>query len=136
MKHESMPTQRHKEKRVEERASTQEREREREKGGEREREKEREREREREIEREREKGKECQHAGEREHFGSSIYMFSLPLGRPYANWASQECFVLPEVLTLILGPSFDLPFFYFRGLFPSLSFSHCHFGLLFPILTT
>ena len=42
MKHESMPTQRHKEKRVEERASTQEREREREKGGEREREKERE----------------------------------------------------------------------------------------------
>ena len=26
--------------------------------------------------------------------------------------------------------------FCFRGLFPSLSFSHPHFGLLFPILTT
>ena len=43
-------------------------------------------------------------------------------------------FVLPEVFTLVLGPSFDLPLFYFRGLFPSLSFSHRHFGLLFPIL--
>ena len=32
--------------------------------------------------------------------------------------------------------SLDLPLFYFRGLFSSLSFSHCHFGLLFPILTT
>ena len=45
-------------------------------------------------------------------------------------------FVLPEVLTLVLGPSFDLPFFYFHGLFPSLSFSHRHFGPLFSILTT
>ena len=45
-------------------------------------------------------------------------------------------FVLPEVLTPVLKPSFDLPFFYFCGLFPSLPFSHCHFGLLFPILTT
>ena len=32
--------------------------------------------------------------------------------------------------------SLDLPFFYFHGLFPSLSFSHSHFGLLFSILTT
>ena len=40
-------------------------------------------------------------------------------------------FVLPEVLTLVPGP-----LFYFQELFPSLSFSHCHFGLLFPILTT
>ena len=30
----------------------------------------------------------------------------------------------------------DLPLFYFSGLFPSLSFSHRHSGLLFPILTT
>ena len=29
-----------------------------------------------------------------------------------------------------------LYFFYFCRLSPSLSFSHCHFGLLFPILTT
>ena len=43
-------------------------------------------------------------------------------------------FVLPEVLTPVLGPSFDLPLFHFHGLFPSLSFSHRHFGLLFPIL--
>ena len=55
--------------------------------------------------------------------------FFLPLGLPYVNWASQECcFFLPEVL----GPSF----LYLRGLFPSLSFSHHHSGLLFPILTT
>ena len=39
-------------------------------------------------------------------------------------------FVLPEVLT----QSSDLSLFYFCGLFPSLSFSHHHFGLLFPIL--
>ena len=31
---------------------------------------------------------------------------------------------------------FILPLFYFPGLFPSLSFSHRHFGLLFPILST
>ena len=40
-------------------------------------------------------------------------------------------FVLPEVLTLVLGPSFVL----FLKAFP-LSFSHGHFGLLFPILPT
>ena len=32
--------------------------------------------------------------------------------------------------------SSDLLLFYFRGLFPSLSFSHRHFGLLFPMLPT
>ena len=32
--------------------------------------------------------------------------------------------------------SLDLPLFYFHGLYPSLSFSHHHSGLLFPILTT
>ena len=38
-------------------------------------------------ERESEKEKECTHAGERERecFGSSFYMFFLPLGLPYAN---------------------------------------------------
>ena len=53
--------------------------------------------------------------------------FSLPgpvlckLGQPGV------LFVLPEVLTLVLGPSFVL----FVRAFPFLSFSHRHFGLLF-----
>ena len=51
------------------------------------------------------------------------------LGQP------EVLFVLPEVLTPVLGPrSSDLFLFYFRRLFPSLSFSHRHFGLLFSIL--
>ena len=65
-----------------------------------------------------------------------LYVFLLPLGLPYANWAYLGVlFFLSEVFTPVLGPSFDLPLFYFHGLFPSLSFSHHHFGLLFPILT-
>ena len=40
--------------------------------------------------------------------------------------------VLPEVLTPVLRPSSAL----FSPAFPFLSFSHCHFRLLFPILTT
>ena len=62
-----------------------------------------------------------------------LYVFFLPLGLPYVNWASQECCLLYLKSSL---QSSDLPLFYFRGLFPSLSFSHCHSGLLFPILTT
>ena len=62
--------------------------------------------------------------------GPSFYMFFLlPLGLPYVNWASQEC-------CLFDPRSSDLPLFYFLGFFPSLSFSHRHSGLLFPILTT
>ena len=59
--------------------------------------------------------------------------FSPPPGLPYVNWASQEhcLFYLRSSLW-----SLDLPLFYFRGLFPSLSFSYCHSGLLFSILTT
>ena len=39
-------------------------------------------------------------------------MFFLHLGLPYANWASPGVlFLLPEVFTLVLGPSFDLPCF-------------------------
>ena len=50
----------------------------------------------------------------------------LPLILLYANWASQEgCLFYPR---LSLWSS-NLPLFYFRGLFPSLSFSHCHYGL-------
>ena len=52
-----------------------------------------------------------------------LYVFFLHLGLPYANWAQPGVlFVLPEVFTLVLRPS--------------LSFSHRHFGLLFPILPT
>ena len=67
------------------------------------------------------------------NFGPSFYVFSPPLGLPYVNWASQKCclFYLRSSLQ-----SSDLPLFYFCRLFPSLSFSHCHSGLLFPILTT
>ena len=64
----------------------------------------------------------------------NLYMFFLlPLGLPYVNWASQEgcLFYLRSSLQ-----SSDLPLFYFHGLFPSFSFSHCHSGLLFPILST
>ena len=68
------------------------------------------------------------------NFGSSLYMlFLLPLGLPFVNWTSQECCLF------YLRSSFqssDLPLLCFQRLFPSLSFSHHHFGLLFPILTT
>ena len=70
----------------------------------------------------------------RPNFGSSFYMFFLlPLGLPCVNFASQECclFYLRSSLR-----SSDLPLFYFPRFFPSLSFSPCHFGFLFPILTT
>ena len=53
-----------------------------------------------------------------------LYMFFLlPLSLPYVNWAIQE------------GCLFHLRF-HFYEIFLSLSFSHHHFGLLFPILTT
>ena len=61
-------------------------------------------------------------------FGSSFYKFFLPLGLPYVNWVSQECCLL--YLRPLLRSS-DLPLFYFRGLFPSSSFSYRHSGLLF-----
>ena len=65
---------------------------------------------------------------------SSFYMLFSPPPRPALCGLGSpgELFVLPEVLTPVLGTSFVL----FYGLFPSLSFSHCHSGLLFPILTT
>ena len=68
---------------------------------------------------------------------SSFYSFvSFPLEPALCKLALVRSAVLPEVLTLVLRPFFDLPLFYYCGLFLSLSFSHCHFGLLFPILTT
>ena len=70
-----------------------------------------------------------------EPFGSSFYMFFSSPGPAPCKLGLGRSAVLPEVLTRVLGPFFDLPLFYFLGLFPSLSFSHHHLGLLFPILT-
>ena len=81
------------------------------------------------------KTKRCKEKGERLLALWLLFLcfFLLPLGLPYVNWASQECclFYLRSSLQ-----SSDLPLFYFHELFPSLSFSHHHSGLLFPILTT
>ena len=70
---------------------------------------------------------------ERFSLGFSFYMFCLlPLSLPCVNWGSQQgCFTWgshsgPQVFFCSI----------FSGFFLSLSFSHHHFGLLFPILTT
>ena len=66
-------------------------------------------------------------------FGSSFYVFFPPPGPALCKLGQPGVlFVLPEVLTPVLGPSFDL----LLSVFPSFSFSHCHSELLFPILTT
>ena len=57
-----------------------------------------------------------------------LYAFSSPLGLPFVNWASQECYLFSLRSSL---RSSDLPFFYFFGLFPSLSSSHCHLDSCF-----
>ena len=70
----------------------------------------------------------------REAHSSSFYiLFLLPLSLLCVNRASQERCLFHLEFSL---RSSDLPLFYFHGLFPSLSFSHHHSGLLFPILTT
>ena len=80
-----------------------------------------------------------QHSSERERERAlwlHFLCFFLPPRPALCKLGLVRIAVLPEVLTRVLGPSLDLPLFYFRGLFPSLSFSHRHSGLLFPILTT
>ena len=68
------------------------------------------------------------------NFVSSFYMlFLCILSLPYVNWASQKGYLFYLRSSLWFS---DLPLSYFRRLFPSLSFSHRHSGLLFPILTT
>ena len=47
-----------------------------------------------------------------------LYVFFLPPGPVLCKLGLGRSTVLPEVLTLVLGPSFDLPLFYFHGLFP------------------
>ena len=70
--------------------------------------------------------------GEKERPLAPLFYMSPPTPTPrlpYINWASQGC-------CLVLTRSLHLPLSYFHGLFSSLSFSHCHSGRLFPILTT
>ena len=59
-------------------------------------------------------------AGERESALWLLFLcffFSSP-GPAQCKLGLGRSAVLPEVLTPVLGPSFDLPLFYFRGLFP------------------
>ena len=67
------------------------------------------------------------------NFGSCFcVLFLLTLSLPYVNWVSQEgCLFYPRSSFR----SSDVSLFYFPRLLLSLSFSHCHFELLFPILT-
>ena len=70
---------------------------------------------------------------ERPSLGSSFYMFFLlPLSLPYLNWASQE--------SSLFHLSHSGPRIFFcsicAGFFLSLSLSHRHLGLFFPILAT
>ena len=89
--------------------------------------------------RERERGREC--VGEEERGGqrekertqtgekereSELWLLllyvSLPPGPPCANWAQPGVLsVLPEVFTLVLGPSFDLPYFLATAILDSFS---------------
>ena len=62
-----------------------------------------------------------------------LFMSPQAPGLPCGNRASQECCLFSLKSSLW---SSDLPLFYFCVLFSSLSFSHRHSGLLFPILTT
>ena len=95
MKHQGMPAQRHEEKRVEEHASALEREREKERTH-------------------RGRGGECALA-------TPFVCVFLPLGLPYANWASQECCLLylkpslrssdlPSTFLCSIFVGFSLPF--------------------------
>ena len=81
--------------------------------------------------------KEHTHVGERERkcFGSSFYMFFfLHLSLPYANWAYPGVlFVLPEVFTLVLGPSFDLPCFLATAILDSFSLFYYLTQLFHPL---
>ena len=53
---------------------------------------------------------------------SSFYMFSSP-GPALCKLGPAMSAILLEVLTLVLGPFFDLSLFCFCGLFPTLSFA-------------
>ena len=61
------------------------------------------------------------------------FFFLLPLSLPYVNWASQKGYLFHLRYSIL---PLDLPLFNCLGLLHSLSFSHHHFGLFLPILTT
>ena len=71
-----------------------------------------------------------------------LYVFRPRWACPMQIGRGQECCLFSLKSSLPSSPHsglptfLDLPLFYFHGLFPSLSFRHRHFGLLFPILTT
>ena len=83
-------------------------------------------------ERERERERAPAHGREAPGPLAPLFMSSPPPGLPYVNWASQGCRFFSPKSSLW---SLDLPLFYFRRLSLSLSLSHHHSGLLFPILT-
>ena len=89
-----------------------------------------------EGEREGEREKEHMHVGEKERERALwlclLHVFASPWACPVQTGLSQECclFYLKSSLW-----SSDLLLFYFRGLFPSLSFSHRHFWTPFPYST-
>ena len=80
-----------------------------------------------------EREKERMHVGEKALWLLLLYVFASTWACPVQIGLRLECclFYLKSSLW-----SSDLLSFYFHGLFPSLSFSHHHFGLLFPILPT
>ena len=107
-------------------------EREPERAGEGERQRARESKKESESEREQARAREGERQRGREAPGllaplSVCFFVSLPRGLPYENWSSQECCLFYLRSSLL---SSDISLFYFCRLFPSLSFSYCHSGLL------
>ena len=76
----------------------------------------------REREGERERVHARRRGRERKRFGFSFYMFSSTWACPVQIGLSRGMlFVLPEVFTLVLGPSFDLPCFLATAILDSVS---------------
>ena len=99
--------------------------------------------REKERERKRERERERAHARRRESPRESalappVRCFFLHLGLPYANWAQPGVlfvlFVLPEVFTLVLGPSFALPCLLATTILDSFSLVYLPNSMLFTAI--
>ena len=96
-------------------------------------------EREREKERERERAHARRRESPRESALAPPFMcFFLHLGLPYANWAQPGVlfvlFVLPEVFTLVLGPSFALPCLLATTILDSFSLVYLPNSMLFTAI--
>lgn len=72
------------------------------------------------------------------HFGSLFLYACLPLPEPapYQVGLARRGRGFSPGGSHSSGVRWVFPLFPFHGLFPPLAFSHCHFGLLSPILTT